>query len=153
MPASFKPVQLSDIGPLSKVQVGPDQQSYVAPNEITIAQARFEVGSFDFCIWDGETRVGLIALIDMSMYPDRAEMDHPEAVYVWRLLIGSEHQGKGYGSAALTFAEEWGRARGLTRAQIQAAKSNMVAIEMYQRRGYTLTGLEDDGEVQLEKLL
>ena len=44
------------------ITVLPDLQSFVAPNAGTIAQTRFETGAYDFCIWSGDTRVGLIAL-------------------------------------------------------------------------------------------
>lgn len=153
MDVAFRPVTLSDVWPLEKVKPRPDQSAFVSSNEITIAQARFEPGAFDFCIWHGDIRVGLIAVIDMSIYPMRSEIDHPEAVYIWRLLIGAEHQGEGYGSAALVFAEDWGRRRDLTRAQIQASETNTAAIKMYMARGYALTGRMDEDEVQLEKLL
>lgn len=153
MAISIRPIALSDIRHLANVTVRPDQDAFVAPNTATIAQARFETGAFDFCIWDDETRVGLLAVIDMSIYPERDAMDHPEAVYIWRLLIGDAFQGKGYGSAAIAFAEDWGRKRGLTRAQIQAVETNTDAIKLYERRGYTLTGQRDEDEVQLEKLL
>ncbi|MDX8349208.1 GNAT family N-acetyltransferase [Cognatiyoonia sp. IB215446] len=148
-----RPVTLQDVVPLHDVTVRDDQDRFVAPNAITIAQARFETGAYDFCLWDGDIRVGLIALIDMAEHEDLEEIDDPEAVYVWRLLIGKDFQQQGHGKAAMDFAEDWARERGRRCVQIQAVEDNMAAIAMYQALGYTLTGHKSGKEVQLEKVL
>lgn len=148
-----RPVTLDDVVPLHGLTVHEDQDRFIAPNAVTIAQARFETGAYDFCLWDGNTRVGLMALIDMAEHEDRSEIDAPDAIYVWRLLIGKDFQGKGFGSAAMDFAEGWGRKRGRLRMQIQAVADNKAAIGMYQSLGYVLTGKMSNGEVQLEKML
>ncbi len=136
------------------VEVTDDQDRFIAPNAITMAQARFRAGAYDFCIWDGETRVGLLAVIDMAEHDDLEDgVDDPNAVYIWRLLIGTEFQGKGHGKAAIAFAEDWGRARGRTMAQIQAVEDNVAAITLYQSRGYELTEVKVGSEVQLQKPL
>ncbi len=149
----IRPITMDDVVPLHKVTVRADQDRFIAPNAVTIAQARFETGAYDFCLWDDDTRVGLMALIDMAEHDDRSEIDAPDAVYVWRLLIGTEFQGNGFGSAAMAFAEDWGRKRGRRCVQIQAVEDNAAAIGMYQSLGYALTGKMSDGEVQLEKVL
>jgi diamine N-acetyltransferase len=153
MPTELRPITMDDVGPLHKVTVRDDQSDFVAPNAVTIAQARFETGVYDFCIWDGDRRVGMLALIDMSEHEDRSEIDAPDGAYIWRLLIGQDAQGKGYGTAAMAFSEEWARQRGCRVVQVQAVESNTAAIAFYERLGYALTGKMSDGEVQLEKLL
>ena len=153
MPTELKPITIHDVVPLDRVKVRGDQDSFVAPNAITIAQARFETGAYDFCIWDGEVRVGLLALIDMAEHEDIYPEDDPNAAYVWRLLIGEDFQGAGHGSAAMRFAEDWGRGRGRAKVQVQAAADNAAAINFYESLGYVLTGREVEKEVQLEKLL
>ena len=149
----IRPITADDVVPLHKVTVRADQDRFIAPNTMTIAQARFETGAYDFCIWDGDTRVGLIALIDMAEHEDRSEIDAPDAVYVWRLLIGTEFQGKGFGSATIAFTEDWARKRGRRCVQIQAVEDNAAAVGMYQSLGYALTGKRSGKEVQLEKAL
>ncbi|MEL6681428.1 MAG: GNAT family N-acetyltransferase [Pseudomonadota bacterium] len=153
MPTELRPITLQDVRHLHGVTVQPEQDRFIAPNAVTIAQTRFETGAYDFCIWDGETRVGLLALIDMAEHEDRSEIDAPDAVYIWRLLIGTAFQGKGHGTAAIRFAEDWARTRGRPRMQIQAVEDNAAAIRLYQHLGYELTGKREGEEVQLEKLL
>lgn len=153
MAFAARPVTGADVVPLENITVHPDQDRFIAPNIVTIAQARFETGAYDFCLWDGDTRIGLIALIDMAEHEDREEIDAPDAVYVWRLLIGKDFQRQGYGQAAMAFAEDWARKRGRRCVQIQAVEDNAPAIAMYQSLGYALTGNRSGKEVQLEKLL
>ncbi len=148
-----RPITGKDVSPLEKITVHADQDRFIAPNIVTIAQARFETGAYDFCLWDGDTRVGLIALIDMAEHEDREEIDAPDAVYVWRLSIGKNFQRQGYGKAAMAFAEDWARERRRRCVQIQAVEDNAAAIGMYQSLGYALTGKRSGKEVQLEKAL
>ncbi|SEW42932.1 Acetyltransferase (GNAT) family protein [Cognatiyoonia koreensis] len=153
MAVLLKAITSADIGPLSQINVREDQKDFIAPNPITIAQVRFEKGAYDFCIWDGETRVGLIAVIDICENDEPEEIDHPEAVYVWRLLIGAGFQGKGYGTAAIGQIEDWAAKRGRPLVQIQAVAENNAAIRLYEKLDYRRTGKMSDGEIQLEKWL
>ncbi len=153
MAVVIKPITLKDVVPLHKLSVRDEQDNFIAPNAVTIAQARFETGAYDFCIWDNDRRVGLIAVIDMSEHDQRTEIDDPEAIYVWRLLIDKDSQGKGYGTAAMNWVEAWTKARGRTLIQIQAVETNDAAIKLYEKLGYTKTGKRDDSEIQLEKRL
>lgn len=153
MSVKVTPITVKDIVPLEGVTVSPDQEQFVAPNPITIAQARFETGAYDFCIWDGDKRVGMIALIDMAEHEDREEIDDPDAVYVWRLLIGKDFQGKGYGKDAMSWAESWAVDRGKPLVQIQAVETNATAIGLYESLGYMRTGKASGKEIQLEKRL
>ncbi len=148
------PVGAADVVPLHRITVRPDQDGFVAPNAVTMAQQRFETGSYDFCLWDSAERVGLLAVIDMAEHEDRQDgIDNPNAVYVWRLLIAADRQGNGYGRAALAFAETWDRARGRTLCQVQAVEDNRGAIAAYLACGYALTGKKAGREIQLQKPL
>ena len=66
----FRPLAKNHIRDLYRLEVRPDQTKFVAPNGVTMAQWPFEPGSMVFGIWEGETAVGLLAMIDFS---------HPEA--------------------------------------------------------------------------
>lgn len=153
MVVRLTPMTGADVVPLEKITVYPHQDNFIAPNPITIAQARFAKGAYDFCIWDEDERVGLIALIDLAEADDLDEIDDPQAAYVWRLLIGKDNQGKGYGKATMALAEDWARARGKPVMQIQAVEDNTAAIGLYEKLGYVKTGKRAGSEIQLEKRL
>lgn len=135
---------------LLRVKTRPDQEHLVAPNAITIAQAAYEPGSHLWGLWDGETAVGLLAML----HPREANLeagDDPDGAYIWRLLIGAEHQGKGYGRSvileALAQARSWDLPR-LATSVVDAPDSN---IGFYEHMGFRRTGTFVDGEIVLNR--
>ena len=149
----LRPVAPADIVPLLDVQVRDDQDGFVAPPVVTIAQARFEKGSHDFVIWDGEERVGLLAVVIISENDSADPIDHPDALYIWRLSVKADAQGRGHGRAAMAFAEDFAREKGRDRVQLQAVETNEAAIGFYESLGYRRTGERSGREIQLEKML
>ncbi len=133
--------------PLIKLKVAPDQEKLVASNAVTIAQAAYEPQSVVFGLWDGDEAVGLLAMINLPRHPDGLKPgDVPDAAYLWRLLISAEHQGKGYGRAAIEMAKQiardWGYSK-LAASVVDAPNSNMG---FYEALGFRQTGdvVEDE---------
>lgn len=153
MTLRLEPVTRDDVRPLIGLKVAPEDQTFVAPNAITLAEAPYETGAYVFVIWAGETRVGMIALLDFTEHDYLEEGDDAEAAFIWRLMIADELQGQGYGTAALDLACAWARNRGRPRMFIQAVTTNHGAISLYERCGFVRTGIVSDGEAQLVKAL
>lgn len=153
MTVRLEPVTRDDVRPLFDLKVAPEDQTFVAPNEKTLAQAPYETGAYVFVIWAGNTRVGLIALLDFAEHEYLEEDDDPQSAFVWRLMIADEFQGLGYGTMALDLACEWARNRCRPRMFIQAVTTNHDAISLYERCGFVRTGVVSDGEAQLVKSL
>jgi diamine N-acetyltransferase len=144
---ALRPITRDTLRPLFRLKVRDDQQGLVAPNEITLAQAPYETGSYVWGLWDGETAVGLMAMVHPAEYPWHEPGDDREAAYLWRLLIGADHQGRGYGRAAIGLAvgvaRGWGTPR-LTLSVVDAPHSN---IGFYERLEFRRTGHLMDGEI------
>ena len=149
---SRRPVLREHVLPLIGLVVRPDQVDLVSSNSKTLAQAAYETGSYVWGLWDEETLVGLMAMIHPGEYPWDAYQAHEpgdngRCVYLWRLMIGADFQGKGYGSAALAQAfaqtKAWGYAR-LTAHVSDVAHSN---LGFYQSHGFQSTGIVEDGEL------
>ncbi|KMW58887.1 acetyltransferase, GNAT family [Candidatus Rhodobacter oscarellae] len=149
MSVALKPITRDDLGPLFRLTVAEDQMDFVARNEKTLAQVAYEPNAEAYAIWAGDTRVGLLAWIDFRDYPHLEEHDDPEAGYVWRLVIGADHQAEGYGRAAMACIHQIARDRGLKRMLITAVPKNTVALKLYESIGYARTGQIIDGEVEL----
>jgi diamine N-acetyltransferase len=148
---SLRPVERDDLRPLFRLKVSEAQAGFVAPNEITLAQAPYEPGAFVFVIRAEEQIVGLIAMIDFREHPFVMEGEDPEAAHLWRLMIGAEHQRKGYGRAAMALAFDWARGRGNPRFSTSAVPENAVALRFYESLGLMPTGAIVDGEVELAR--
>jgi len=70
-------------------------------------------------LWDGDTPIGLIAMIDPRVENPGFEVDDPQDVAnLWRLMIDQNHQRKGYGRLAINIAyaqaRVWGFSKFLT---------------------------------------
>lgn len=75
-----------------KLKVSESQKKFVAPNEISIAQAYFSDKAWFRGIYADDTPVGFIMVsIDKEK----------EEYFLWRLLIGENFQKKGYGKKAV----------------------------------------------------
>ena len=138
--------------PLIKLSVRPDQQDLVSSNAKTLAQAAHEAGSYVWGLWDGDALVGLMAMIHPGEYPwrdyvSRQPTKDESAAYLWRLMVGADFQGKGYGTAALAMAFDQTRAWGLTRLTAHVSDAAHSNLPFYQRLGFRKTGEIEDDEV------
>ena len=69
-----------------------EQTKMVAPNAVSLAEAHFAEHAWFRAIYADETPVGFVMLWDDA---EKAEY------YLWRLMIATEHQRKGYGRRAI----------------------------------------------------
>lgn len=131
------------------LRVGPAQQGLVAEAAVTLAQAQFEPGSVVWGLWNDDTAVGLMAMIDPRHSPFLDPSDDPKAAYLWRLLIDAAHQGRGFGRKALDLALQQTRAWGLPRLTVTVVDRENSALRFYENYGFQKTGRLPHGEVEL----
>jgi diamine N-acetyltransferase len=134
---------------LIALDVRPAQRDLVSPNAVTLAQAAYEAGSRVWGLWEGDVPVGLMAMVHPHEYPFHEDGDDREAAYLWRLMIDANHQGKGYGRAALDAAVAQTRAWGLPRIVATVADVPHSNISFYQRYGFRCTGRVIGDEVEI----
>jgi ribosomal protein S18 acetylase RimI-like enzyme len=61
--------------------------------------------------------------------------------WVYYVAVAPEHQGAGFGRAAMQAAEEWLRARGIWKLNLLVRSDNLKVIEFYKRLGYRDTSV------------
>ena len=87
-----------------------------------------------------EKLIGIIALTTI-MDPEYASVSwmSPSGsnLYVHRLAIAPEHQGKGYASELMSFAETLAREDGYTSIRLDTFSQNKRNQAFYEKRGYT----------------
>ncbi len=66
---------------------------------------------------------------------ERRELTQP-CLFVYDVHLEEEHRGRGYGKAAMRYAEEEARRRGLDRVALNVFGRNTVARRLYQSLGY-----------------
>ena len=144
---TLRPVTRDDLRTLFKLKVNPEQADFVAPNEITLAQAPYETGAEVFALWNQQTLVGMMATIDMPAHAFRMDGDDAESLYLWRLMIGSDHQGKGFGRSAMEAIMDHATKGGFPRMSLSVVPGNAAAIRLYESVGFQNSGRLIDGEM------
>ena len=79
------------------------------------------------------------------------EGEDPDAAYLWRLMIGAAHQGRGCGRAALDLAIGQGRDWGLPRIALSVVQADNSAIAIYEAAGFRRTGKIIEDEIVLSR--
>ncbi|MEX0709894.1 MAG: GNAT family N-acetyltransferase [Chloroflexota bacterium] len=64
------------------------------------------------------------------------------ALFVYDITIDDEHQGRGFGRAAMRLAEAEARARGMWRIELNVFGGNDVARGLYRSLGYVETSVQ-----------
>lgn len=129
------------------LNVKDSQQGLVAPAVRTVAQAAYAPFTWTRGIFEGDRAVGLISLVDMRPDHPEVEPEDPEnAVYLWRLMVDGDEQGKGFGrfamQAAFAQARHWGRETFCT----SVVPRDDSALRFYEKFGLRRTGRVIDGE-------
>ena len=148
----FRVVDRASVNAFIRMEL-PENQPFVAPNAVTLAQAAYDPSATVFGIWDGETPVGMAAVVDMS-HPDADldEGDDPTGYYIWRLLIAEDHQRRGLGTNFLVFAEAEAKRLGRTHLALTAVpEEEGNPIPFYEKFGFAKSGRVIDDEVELIK--
>ena len=137
---SLREVTADTVRAICRLVVRPDQQGFVAPNAISIAQAHFTPGAWFRAVYADETPVGFVML-------ERSDATHEYGL--WRYMIAGDHQGKGYGRTGLDLVVADIRA-----ADPEAGELTTSWVDepggpegFYRGLGFEPTGEIDDGEV------
>ena len=138
MTVTLRPITRDNLWAVVALKLHPGQEAFVADNIDSIANASVEPTFVPLAVYAGDELVGF------AMYGQ-----HPPETGAWwviRLMIDREHQGKGYGRAAMEaviamMAERVGCAEIVTSFN----PANAVAAGLYTSLGFQPTGeIEDD---------
>ena len=130
---------------ICRLEVGPDQLHFVAPNAVSFAEALFEPKAWYRAIHADGVLVGFLMLYD--------DPDEP-ARFLWRFMIDARHQGKGYGAKAIELLVAHVRARpGAVELKTSWVPGPGSPEGFYRRLGFEPTGEIDDGEVVARRVL
>ena len=116
----------------------PLDEEWVCSTAFSIVQSVYETEWESRLILDGETIIGFVFY---------GIWDVKNAPLLCRYMIDIDHQGKGYGQAALpVVVEEIQRQYGCTGIYLTLEKENRRAVHIYEKFGFRPTGETDEGE-------
>ncbi|MDR2167669.1 MAG: GNAT family N-acetyltransferase [Clostridiales bacterium] len=144
----FREITFENLGELTELEVADGQKNFLADNLHSLAHAYISITTgcgyaTPYAIYAGGAMVGFI------MY-DYQPKD--PSYYIWRLMIDKNHQGKGYGRAAIEklIAEIKTRPHGPADCiEVFVVAENVAAIKLYDSIGFVDTGVVDEGEMLL----
>ncbi|MEI2607486.1 MAG: GNAT family N-acetyltransferase [Candidatus Promineifilaceae bacterium] len=141
---SLRPVTKDNLHAIVKLTVSDTQKQFVAPNVYSLAEAALEPKAWPRAIYADETPVGFL-----MMHLDTVKPTY----YLWRFMIGADHQGKGYGYQALHLLIEYVRRRPQAREMtLSYVPGEGCPQPFYQKLGFVDTGEvhEDENVMKLE---
>jgi diamine N-acetyltransferase len=135
----LRPVTRADFSAVVELTVRPEQAEFVAPNVYSIAEAYLEPDWTPLAIYDRDDLVGFTLF---------GRDDETGRWLIMRYMIDAEHQGKGYGTAALpVLIELMVERHGCSEIFLGYAPANDVAECLYARMGFVPTGEVVGGEI------
>lgn len=138
-----------------KLSVSQEQESFVAPNDVSIIEAYTAITgngyAFPFGIYEGETPVGFMMI---GFDADDCWEDAPSIARgnynLWRLMIDKNYQNKGYGKEAVRLALEFIKTFPCGKADfcwLSYEPENEIASRLYHSFGFVETGEMDGDEI------
>ncbi len=122
----------------SQLEVKPEQRQFVTSNLLCIAEVQF------YPSWDARAIYHKDQMVGFVMYEHDEEQDQ---WWLSALMIAAEHQGKGYGRAALQTLIPLLMQRGCRELWVGYANDNSPARALYSGLGFTEVGVDDEGDM------
>lgn len=130
-----------------------EDQPFVAPNDVSLRQAD-EANAENpgvarpFAIYADEELVGFC----MFAF-DPEDEDEEDRYYLWRFMIDRRYQDKGCGQAALDAIIRYFKDNGADRLYLSTEPENQRGLHVYHKAGFRETGVIDDGEAVMMRML
>ena len=130
------------------LKLAPGQEEFVSHPIRSLAQAYvYRNQCQPFGIYAEDRMIGYVMVI--------YDYDIPE-YDIWHMMIDEPMQGKGYGNEALDRVIEYIRTKPFgdsNRVALTCNRNNPVARKLYESKGFSATGIEDEDEIELALLL
>ena len=142
---SVRPVDAANLEAVMKLQVAAGQKRMVSNVERSLAQVAYEPAGRAVAMFSGEEAVGMMLLYDMRLDKDKPA----DQLYVWRILVDAQHQGRGFGRQAMLWVVEEARRLGMKSVGLSHVELDGHAGPFYQKLGFRYTGEVDDRELKM----
>ena len=145
---SLREITAETVRQVVSLSVAENQECFVAPNAVSLAQALFAPEAWYRAIYLGDEPVGFVMLEDESL---RSPSPETPMVGVWRFMIDAAFQGRGIGTAAMMRVVEHVRAKGLFASlELSYMPGPGCPEAFYLGLGFRHTGRVEGNEIVLE---
>ena len=123
-------------------------KKHVAPNVVSLAEAYLNYDiAWPRAIVVEDVVVGFV-MLGLDNYIAE-EKDWP-VYFLWRFMMSTEYQGKGYGKQTLNLLVQKCKKEGRKYLYVSCVRIDPMPYQMYINYGFVDTGLVDDGESVLK---
>ena len=145
---SVRSVDAENLDAVMKLEVAAGQRHLVAAVPVSLAQVAYEPAGRAVAMFDGDAAVGM-----MLLYDARLDKEKPaEQLYVWRLLVTSALQRRGYGRLAMQWVSDEAQRMGLKEVGLSHVDIDGHAGAFYLKLGFAYTGEKDGMELKMIKV-
>jgi diamine N-acetyltransferase len=136
-------IDRDNVGAACRLAVRPDQESFVAPVAVSLAEAYAQPDvAWPRLVYHGADPVGFI----MGAFDPECPVPFFRCG-IWRLNIAAGCQGKGYGRFAVHGVLDEARRRGQRRATVLWVRGHGGPEDFYLKLGFRPTGEQFDGQI------
>lgn len=140
-PVDLRPISEENVLAIIKLSVSDDQESLVAPNSVSIAQAAHTTNRWERAIYADGHPVGYVLLSENREKP---------RYYLWRYMIDQRYQRMGFGKQAMEQVVAYVRTLpNATEMFLTYVPAENGPREFYASLGFVDTGIEHDGELEM----
>ena len=140
----LKPITEDNFIDAFNLKLASGQEKFVSHPIRSLAQAYvYRNQCQPFGIYAEDKMVGYVMVI--------YDYDVPE-YDIWHMMIDESAQGKGYGGEALDRVIDYIKTKPFgdsNRVALTCNKENPIAKKLYEKKGFTATGVEDEDEIEL----
>ena len=127
------------------LKVAPEQEGFVAPNAVSIAEAHFSKHAWFRAIYADETPVGFVMMHDEPEKP---------IYYLWRFMVDARYQKMGFGRWAMLLIIAHVKTRpNATELFLSYVPEEGGPRAFYEGLGFEHTGKVDDDELEMKLIL
>ena len=139
---SLRDITKETVRTICKLKVADDQNKFVAPNAVSIAEAYYYDTAWFRAIYADETPVGFIMIEQI--------LDKPE-YYLWRMMVADGFQKMGFGHKAMLLLIDYVKTLPNATELLTSCVPGEGSPEgFYNKLGFIRNGKANDGEVELQ---
>ncbi len=142
---SLREITEETVREICRLAVTREQEEFVAPNSVSLAEALFSPTAWFRAIYADDTPVGFVMLDE--------DLEDGE-IYVWRMMIAAGYQRMGFGGRAIEEVIRHARSRnGVECVLTSVVQADGGPQEFYEKFGFRLTGEIEDDEAVMRLML
>lgn len=136
---TLREINRKTVRAICNLKVSKEQEAFVAPNSVSIAEAYFSNDAWFRAIYADETPIGFVML---------SEAPEKELYFLWRFMIDERYQHKGYGRRALELVIQRVKEQPKAKEFLTSCREGKASPKgFYEKMGFKETGEKlDNGE-------